>query len=135
MLEYYVVDDRNVKRGENRDEAEDDGPEQELVAAHVVDPLREVLLAPWLHSEEAPPHIDEFPGQEESEPSQASETGRAGTEHGVAFFRVGIIAVYSKIAITETEKNERECSQAECGDPEAICKHIDHDFECEDASL
>lgn len=39
MFEDDVVDDWNVEGWEDGDEAEDDGPEEEFVAADVVDPV------------------------------------------------------------------------------------------------
>ena len=40
VLEYDAVDDWDVEGGEDGDEADDDGPEEEFVAAHVVVPVR-----------------------------------------------------------------------------------------------
>lgn len=97
--------------------------------------MREVFLAPWLHSEEAPPHIDQLPGEEQGEPSQARKTSGTSAVYGVTLFRVSIVAVHSKVTVSEAEKHKRERSEAKRCDPEAVSEHVDHDFECENAPL
>ena len=68
VLEHYMIKRWDIQRWENRDEASDDGPEQELIAPDVISPLREVLLAFWLHAEKGAAHINHLPGKEEREP-------------------------------------------------------------------
>lgn len=43
MLEDHAIDDRNVESREDCDKTEDDGPEQKLVAANIVDPIGEIM--------------------------------------------------------------------------------------------
>lgn len=68
VSEDVVVDDGDVENWEDGDESSHDGPEQELVAPHVVHPLGEVFIGVGLHAEEAAAHVDHLPGEEQSEP-------------------------------------------------------------------
>lgn len=135
VLEDDVVDHRDVQRWEDSDEAGDDGPEQELVAPDVDHPLRKVLLALRLHAEEGPPHVNHFPGEEEREPRQAGEAGRARTEDGVALLGVGVVAELAEVAVAEAVEDQSERGKTQSCRPEAVYKHVEHYFEGEDATL
>ncbi|RYG17757.1 hypothetical protein EON82_23470, partial [bacterium] len=68
MLENNAINNRDVKRREDRNKTDDDSPEKELIPSDIIVPLREVLLTPRLHAEEAPLHIDQLPSEEQREP-------------------------------------------------------------------
>lgn len=65
VFEDVVVDDGAVQDQEDGHVAEHDRVEEELVAPHVVHPLRKVLLRLGLHAEERASEIDQLPRQEE----------------------------------------------------------------------
>lgn len=132
VLEHHVVDDGDIKQGEDGDETSHDGPEEELVAPYVVHPLGEIFRGTGLHAEETEAHVNHLPCEEESEPGEANESGGTGTEDGVAFFRVRSVAASAEIAVAETEHDERECRKAESRHPESIGEDIYDDFPSED---
>jgi hypothetical protein len=59
--EHDRVDDGNVQHREDGDESAHDGKEEELVAPHIADPLREILLGSRLHPEKRAAHIQHLP--------------------------------------------------------------------------
>ena len=135
VLEDNAVDNRNVKRRENRNKTDDDSPEKELIPSDIIVPLREVLLTPRLHAEEAPLHIDQLPSEEQREPGKAGEASCSSSEYSVAFGRVSFVAAFAEVAVAEAEEDDGESAETQCCDPEAVHEHIQHDFQSEDAPL
>lgn len=86
VFEDDMVDDGDIEQGEDGDEPGHDGPEEELVAPHVVHPLGEVFLGAGLHAEEAETHVNHFPREEKGEPGEADEGRGAGAEDRFAFW-------------------------------------------------
>jgi hypothetical protein len=117
VLKDIVIDDWNVKGGEDGDEAGNDGPEQELVAPHVVHPLGEVLVALGLHSKEAAPHVDHLPSEEQGKPGEACKGGSSRPEDRVTFRGVGIVAVSTEVAISECKDDQDERCHAKSRGP------------------
>lgn len=108
MLEYFVVNYRDVEGWKYCDKTSDDGPKQELVTPNVEHPLRKVLFTLWLHPEERAPHIDHLPGKEKGKPRQTDKRGRAGTENSIAVGTVSSVAIFANVAISKTVKDQDE---------------------------
>ena len=113
MLEDTVVDDRDVQNRESENEASHDTEEEELVAPDIVHPLGEVALGVRLHLEEAPAEVHHLPGEEECEPSHASEGCGTGAEDSVAsvgFGRIIVLCVAAcgEVSIAPAEHDESE---------------------------
>ena len=108
VLEDSVVDDGDVEHGEDRDETCHNGPEKELVAPHIDEPLCEVLLGAGLHSEERPPHVNHLPSKEEREPGKTREASSACAEHSITAGTVAIVAVQAKVSVTPSVEHECE---------------------------
>lgn len=127
VLKDNRVENRNVDDGKHGDEACDDGPEQELVAPDINDPLRKVALALGLHTEERSAHVDHFPGKEKSEPSEAGERSGTSAENDRAVVGVFVVAVVSNVggAVAKAVQDKDEGHQAEGGHPEAVNDHVD----------
>jgi hypothetical protein len=62
VLEDVMVDDGNIQDDEDGDEAEDNGPEEELVAPDVEEELRVRAVSLGAHAEEGAAEVQEFPG-------------------------------------------------------------------------
>lgn len=91
-------------------------------------PLREIFFAAWLHTEEAPPHVDQFPGEKQGKPRQTREACRTSSVNSVTVIGVGIVAILSQVTVSETEENERKRAQTQSRDPKTINEHVDHHF-------
>jgi hypothetical protein len=87
VLEDIVVDDGHVKDDEDGDEAEDDGPEEKLVAPHVVEELRVGTLGLGAHAEEGATEVEELPGEEEGEPDLGTISSAQGVRSGMTYHR------------------------------------------------
>ena len=135
MLEDGVVNDRDVERWENSDEACDYSPEEESVPPNIDRPLGKVSGAVWLHAEKGTSHIHHFPCQKESEPGQADECCCTGSEDGVASVAVVTVAVRCEVAVPKAEENERESRKAKSRHPQPIYDHVDQDLQGEDSTL
>jgi hypothetical protein len=135
VLEHGVADDGDVLDGEEGDEAEHDGPEEELVAPDIVHPLGEVELGAGLHAEERSALVNHLPGEEEGEPGETSKGGSTGLEDGLTAFAVVIVTVLTELTVTESIQTKDEGAKAESSDPETVDTHIDDELEGEDTSL
>lgn len=135
VLEHRVADDRDVKDREDGDEAGADGEEEELVAPHIDDPLREVLFGAGLHAEEGAAHINHLPGKEEREPGEACKTGGASAEDGVAAGREVVVTVLTEVTVAPGVEDQAEGCETQRGDPDTIDQHIEHDFKGEDTAF
>lgn len=135
VLEDVVVDNGHVQDDEHGCETKHDGPEQELVAPDISHPLREVELRLGLHAEERPAEIHQLPGQEQREPRHGHETGRAGSEYGIALGRVGGIAVRTLDAVAPMVADQSERRQTKSGHPETVDSHVHKEFGGEDTAL
>lgn len=118
--EHNGVDDWNVEDREDGDKTAHDGEEQELVAPHIVEPLSEVLLRARLHHEEGAAHINHLPRKKQREPGQAGESGSTSAEDSCTRVIETLVAAGTKVAITETEHNDREGGETKGCDPETV---------------
>lgn len=133
--EHDGVDDGDVQDGEDGDECAHDGEEQELVAPHVVEPLGEVLVGARLHHEEGAAHVNHLPREEDGEPGETGECGGTSAEHSVAAGVVALVTSGTQVAVAKAEHDDREGGETECGDPESVEDHVDHDFDGENTTL
>lgn len=108
MSKHLVVDNGDINKREDSDEAGHNGPEEELVPPDVVHPLCEVLLGFGLHAEEAAAHVDHFPREEESEPGQTDKGGGARAEDRIALRDVVAVAAAGEVAVAEREHDQGE---------------------------
>lgn len=111
------VDDGDVQKRENSDEAGDNGPEEELVAPDVEESLGKVLPGLGLHTEKGPAHVQHFSGKEKGKPGQGGEGRGAGAEDGVASVAIGVVAVFAEVAIAKLEHDKHESAQTERSSP------------------
>lgn len=127
MLQDDIIDDRDVDEREHGNESSNDGPEEELVAPDINNPLGEVTLAARLHAEERTAHVDHFPGQEQGEPSQAGKCRGTSAEDNLATFAL-LVAVRADVcsAVAKSVDNKNERGKAERGHPETVDNHVKH---------
>lgn len=135
VLEDSVADDGDVLDGEEGDEAEHDGPEEELVAPDIVHPLGEVELGAGLHAEERSSLVNHLPGEEEGKPGETSKGGSTGLEDGLTAVAVVVVTVLTELTVTESIQAKDESAKAESSDPETVDTHIDDELERENTSL
>ena len=135
MLEDHLVDDRDVKDGEDGDKPGHDSEEEELVTPYIDHPLGEVLLRARLHAEKGTTHIDHLPREEEGKPGKTCETGGAGAENCVTAVGVGVVAEFAEVSVAPGIDYEGEGGQAEGGDPNSVEDHVTQDFESEDSAF
>ena len=100
-----------------------------------MEPLSKVLPGSGLHHEERAAHIDHLPREEHREPSKTGESGGTSTEYSRTAVVEALIAPSAKVAITETEHDNREGSKTQGGDPETVEDHVNHDLDSEDTTL
>lgn len=135
VLEDGVADDRDVLEREEGDEAEHDGPEEELVAPDIMHPLGEVLLGAGLHAEEGSSLVNHLPGEEQREPGQAGKGGGTRLEDGLAAVAVLVVAVNAELTVTKGVQAEHESAEAQGGDPDTIDNHVNDELDGKDTSL
>jgi len=135
VLEDGVADDGDVLDGEEGDEAEHDGPEEELVATDIMHPLGEVELGAGLHAEERSALVNHLPGEEEGEPGEASKGGSTGLEDGLTAVAVVIVTVLAQLTVTEGIQAKDEGAEAESSNPKTVDTHINDELEGENTSL
>lgn len=137
VLEDDLVETGDVDDGEHGDEASNDGPEEELVAPDVDDPLGEVALAAGLHAEETASQVDHLPGEEQGEPGKAGKGGGTGAEDNFAALGVRVVAVVANVsgAVADTVEDEDEGAEAEGSHPETVDYHVEEELGGEDTLL
>ena len=135
VFKHSLVDDGDIKQGEEGDEADHDGPEEELVAPDVVHPLRQVELGAGLHAEKRAAHVNHFPRQEQREPRQTRKRRGAGAKDNVARVVVRVVAILTELAAAEAKHDQRKGRQTQRSDPQPVHDHVDEELHCENSRL
>ena len=146
LLEHLGVQARDVHRRKHGDEADHDGPEEELVLPDVAEEgeraghegaVLAAAVAERVEIKHAVAEVLELPGGDEDLPGELGEDGRAGAEDDVADVAAVAIAVDPEVplAVADAVDDDDEGEQRRRTHDQAVDQHVDDDLPREDALL
>jgi hypothetical protein len=90
-------------------------------------------VTPRFQFEEALTEIHQLPGEKQSKPGKAGEASCARMVYCCAGFAKNIVAIVTKLAVSESINAEGKGGKTESRYPESIYRHVDQELGSEDA--
>mgnify|MGYP005989479713 CR=1 FL=1 len=134
VLEELVVENGDIDDREDGESAENDGPEQELVAVQILEDGKAAVIV-GIEAKHGAAETLELPGRNENQPGEFGKCGSAGAEDGLARFRVVRVAVHAEVSVVGAVDDDDEGAHGACSHHDTIDDHIDDDLVGEDTAL